>query len=323
MTEKQLSGYSRPKNLGHREIDDLFASTVLVQEKFDGSQISFGVRDGELFVRSRNQMVDLDNPGMFAKAVASIKAAFDVRILVEGYTYRGEYIQKPKHNTLEYDNVPVGNIILFDVDAGNQHYLHPIEVALAAASIGIEHASWYFEVTNVPVLKPQLDEWIAMPSQLGGIREGVVLKNYDRYTRDGKVMMGKYVSQEFREKHSKSWKKRNPNNASLIDSLGLMYGTEARWAKAVQHLEESGDLQGSMRDIPALMVEIRSDVLIECGEEIKEALFKKSWRSITKRLTQGMPSWYKQRLFDEQFPEDITEEEAIMIREIDEANGRN
>ena len=47
--------------------------------------------------------------------------------MAKGITYRSEVISDKKHNTLTYDRVTKNNLILFDVDTGNQHYEHPKE----------------------------------------------------------------------------------------------------------------------------------------------------------------------------------------------------
>jgi hypothetical protein len=104
-------------NFGHKAICDLLKHDVLVEEKVDGSQFSFGVFKtvGEddpditapvmLRVRSKGAVMHPDAPEkMFTKAVESVKER--EHLLTLGWTYRGEYLQKPKHNALAYDRVP-------------------------------------------------------------------------------------------------------------------------------------------------------------------------------------------------------------------------
>ena len=53
----ELSSYPKVYAIGHRAIGDIFKDTVLVEEKIDGSQFSFGKdRDGNFSMRSRNSM---------------------------------------------------------------------------------------------------------------------------------------------------------------------------------------------------------------------------------------------------------------------------
>src|SRR5690242_11376793 len=92
--------------LGHRYVADLLTVPVLVEEKIDGSQFSFGISTvGELAIRSKGAQMHIDAPEkMFQKAADTVKELKDV--LTPGWTYRAEYLAKPKHNTLAYDRVP-------------------------------------------------------------------------------------------------------------------------------------------------------------------------------------------------------------------------
>ena len=259
-----IRGYSSPFNLGHKALAKLFSGErTTVQEKIDGSQFSFGLVDGELECRSRNQKVILDDAGMFDLAVETAMDLAKHGLLIEGYKYRGEYLRKPKHNTLVYDRVPRGNIILFDIDRGDQDYMK-IEGAIElAASMDLEFVpSW--ECIGKPSVA-LLDAWMQHKSVLGNTNiEGIVFKNYNEYGRDSKTLMGKYVSEKFREVHDKDWKKRNPGDKAFVAVIIEEYATEARWMKTVQHLREAGELENEPRDIPKLFKEVSSDVLEEC-----------------------------------------------------------
>ena len=106
-----MHSYPKVYNLGHPAISELFSDPVVVQEKVDGSQFSFGIIDGELKCRSKGAEIFLDNPEkMFEKAVEAIKELS----LMDGWTYRGEFLRGPSHNTLKYNRTPRHNIILFD-----------------------------------------------------------------------------------------------------------------------------------------------------------------------------------------------------------------
>ncbi len=293
---KRIRAYSSPLNLGHKHLHALFDGPVIIQEKVDGSQFSFGVQDGELFCRSRRQMIDLEAPGMFAAGVATVSELALDGILVEGWTYRGEYLSKPKHNTLPYERVPEGNIILFDIDQGYEDYMPHDEAESEAESMVMEYVpTWSFGRA------PTIDEirtWAGEDSILGGPREGIVIKNYAQLGGDHKTLMGKYVNETFKESHTSDWKKRNPGKADMMVRLVETYKTDARWEKAVQHLAEQGVLQEAPQDIGPLLREIHVDVLNECEDEIKEILFAHYWKDLRRQLTGGFPEWYKNRLME-------------------------
>src|SRR3990167_7794184 len=110
-----IHSYSKVFNVGHEEVSDILKHPVVVQEKLDGSQLSFRVVDGALFIRSKGAVIDPENPAdLFAPAVRWILN--NQSELVPGWTYRAEAISKPKHNTLVYSRAPESGFVLFDVD---------------------------------------------------------------------------------------------------------------------------------------------------------------------------------------------------------------
>lgn len=131
--------------------------------------------------------------------------------------------------------------------------------------------------------------------------EGVVIKNYKRFGPDGKALMGKFVSEEFKEVHSAGWKDSNPGSNGIIEKLIYEYKTTSRWHKAVQHLKEKGVLTDSPQDIGALLKEISLDTMNECQLEIREKLFDWAWGQIGRGITSGFPQWYKEELAKKQF----------------------
>ncbi len=147
-------------------------------------------------------------------------------------------------------------------------------------------------------------------SLFGGCKiEGVVIKpvGYVLYGEDKKALLGKFVSEVFKETHQQSWKESNPSNKDVLDRLAKVYGTQARWLKATQHLRESGQLENSPRDIGNLLKEVVVDVEKECKEEIMQKLWEHSWPSLRRMLTGGLPEWWKEKLLREQFEQTIEE----------------
>lgn len=295
------SSYPKVWNLGHAAVEELFNDEVIVEEKIDGSQFSFGVFNGNLRCRSRGQEIILDAPEeMFIEAAEKAKEL--EKHLVDGWTYRAEYLKKPKQNTLVYDRIPNGHLIIFDINDGYESYLDYSQKEEESTRLGLE---------SVPILhvgtisdSKGLLSLMETTSILGGQKiEGFVVKNYSRFGPDGKALFGKHVSEEFKEIHKKSWKDRHPGGKDIIEELAERYKTEARWNKAVLHLRERGELDGSPKDIGPLMKEVHQDVLEECRDEIGEILFKWAWRRLGRKLTGGLPDWYKDRLVKEQFGE--------------------
>ena len=293
----QIPSYPQVYAMGHIAIEGILEDPVIVQEKIDGSQFQFMVKDGEYYCRSKGK--DQSPPETDKMFLAAVNNTMTLN-LTEGFIYRGEFLGIPHHNALSYGRAPKHNVILFDIDLGNNYYFPYEAVKEEANRIGLEVVPLLYEgsITNIDLLLDLLNR----ESCLGGTTiEGFVVKNYSRFGKDKNVLMGKYVRKDFKEKNIDAERKFNPRNVDILDFLVKVYKTEARWQKAVQHLRESGTLEGSPRDIGPLMKEVVADIERECMEEIKEQLFKWAWRKIERGITRGLPEWYKLKLLESSF----------------------
>ena len=327
MENNSWHSYPSIFNLGHRAVRDLLNYPHVVEEKVDGSQFSFGVfavepsLDGndypdelELRVRSKGAVMNPDAPEkMFNKAVETVRTI--KHMLHVGWTYRAEYLAKPKHNTLAYDRVPDGHLIVFDVSTGDGEWLDPASRAIEARRINLESVpllnavqpnrlDTYYTTITLEGLRGIIDN---TQSILGGqLIEGVVIKPLvPLYGQDKKTLMGKFVSERFKEAHKLSWSKENPSTGDVLERIVKAYATEARWMKAIQHLREAGELTDSPQDIGKLIIEVKKDTGIECKEEIMRALWKYAWPHIERGLTRGLPEYYKNELLRRQFEQGI------------------
>jgi len=295
------SWHSYPKvwAIAHGAVLELFYDDVIVQEKVDGSQFSFGIINDELKIRSKNQEMLIDAPEkMFNKAAETVRAI--AHKLTPGYTYRCEYLQKPKHNVLAYDRVPTNNLILYDINIGEEQYADYTTVVNQAAWLNLEVVPLLYQgkVSSAH----ELEKLLKTTSVLGGQKiEGFVCKNYSRFGKDKKALMGKFVSESFKEKHSNDWKNENPNSNDILQNLIDQYRTPARWDKAIIHLAEAGQLENSPKDIGKIVKEVPTDLLIECEAEIKEQLFKWAFPGLARGINKGLAEYYKERLFKSQF----------------------
>lgn len=283
--------------LGHRAIAELLTVPVNIEEKVDGSQFSFGVdEDGELHIRSKGAKLHVGAPEAMFKRAA--EAATELATLAHpGWTYRCEYLAKPKHNTLAYDRAPKRHLILFDVNTGEESYLDYPAKAEEAERMGMEVVPLVFSgiVADIEQFRGFLDR----TSILGGQKvEGVVVKpiGYGMFGADKKALLGKFVSESFKEIHGVEWKKSNPSSTDVVTEIANSLKTPARWGKAVQHLAERGTIQDSPRDIGPLLKEVQADIEKECADEIKDALYAWAWPQIRRMVTHGLPEWYKEEL---------------------------
>ncbi len=294
-----VRSYPKLWNVGHSAIVELLCDDVLVEEKVDGSQFSFGIFNGELRCRSKGKEQILDAPDkMFEQAIASIrKLAPNLR---DGWTYRGEYLAKPQHNTLPYNRIPRMHIALFDVNPCDGQWLTRAEKEAEADRIGLEIVPVMFEGRLEHI--GQLEDLLKQSSFLGGTQiEGVAIKNYHRFGRDGKPLFGKHVREDFKEQHNKEWKTKHQSMSDIRDALGKQFQAPARWQKAVQRLRDDGRLTGTPQDIGALMKEVQADLGEEAKSEVAAELMKWAWPHIVRVASRGLPEWYKQKLLEKQF----------------------
>lgn len=288
--------------LGHRALNELLLDPVLVEEKVDGSQFSFGLfdhEDGEcvLHCRSKGAQLNVIAPEkMFIKAVEVVKE-LPLRI---GWTYRAEYLAKPKHNALAYDRVPRNHLIVFDINTGHEEYMPWDGKAKECERLGLEVMPRIYEgmIESVEQFRTMIDRL----SCLGGQKvEGVVVKNYNRFGPDKKVLMGKFVSEAFKEVHAAEWKIANPTRSDIVERLIETLRTPARWNKAIQHLRDAGQIEDSPRDIGLLIKETQADIEKECMELIAEKLAEWALPQIRRGVVRGLPEFYKDELLKRQF----------------------
>jgi hypothetical protein len=313
-------------NLGHKAIQDLFSVPINVEEKVDGSQFSFGLipLDDEtkamgptfahtdefdnrvvysLRVRSKGAEMIPDAPEkLFNKAVDSVKER--LHLLKLGWTYRAEYLARPKHNTLMYDRVPTGHLIVFDISPAYGEFLSYAEKKEEAKRIGLECVPLLWTDEGGGMQLEDFRTFLNTTSVLGGQKvEGVVVKprDYNLYGPDKKVLLGKFVSEAFKEIHRKAWGEANPTSKDILTRIADGIRTPARWNKAIQHLREKGEIEDSPRDIGKIIKEAQADIEKEAEEEIKDALYKWAWPHLRRASTAGLPEWYKQELLKLQF----------------------
>jgi hypothetical protein len=298
-----INSYPSIYNLGHSAILELLNGPVIVEEKIDGSQFSFRKDEaGEIHCRSKGANINILAPeGMFKNAVETVKAlAPQMRT---GFTYRGEYLNTPRHNALAYDRIPIKHIIIFDVNTGLETYARPDDRETYAKEIGLESVPVIFvgKINSMEDFRKLIDR----QSVLGGQKiEGVVVKPaaFDLFGKDKKLLMGKFVAESFREVHSKAWESEHKTKGpqDILQTLKSRYGTAARWGKAKIHLEERGRLS-IVQGHSASAKGSAGRCAQECAEQISKDLFDWAWPQLRRSITHGLPEWYKEELLKRQF----------------------
>lgn len=289
--------------VGTDYISTIFDDSVEITEKIDGSQFAFGLVNGELHMRSKGATLYSDNPEkMFSLAI--IQVGNIEHILPDNTVYYCEYLQKPKHNTLAYADVPVNHLALFGVCTPGQKFTSNYrDLQDHAQHLGIDVVPLIFDgkINSADELLSMLDT----ESYLGGQKvEGIVVKNYAKpFLLGGQpipLMAGKYVSEYFKEVHHKTWKGENTNRGKY-DLFMDGFRTEARWRKSVEHMRDAGQLENDPRDIGKLIKAVQEDIAEEEKENIKNFLWNEFGKEITRHAVKGLPEWYKESLAKRSF----------------------
>ena len=282
--------------LGQSYVKSILDDPIEITEKVDGSQFAFGLIDDILHARSKGQEINILQPEkMFRKAIDYISSIS--HLLPNNHIFYCEYLNKEKHNVLNYSRIPKNNLALFAVYDKNEDKFLSERLDTFAELLGIE---------NVPIFANgkhdniKIDSTLDRKSFLGGCKiEGFVIKNYHRpFLLGGQpipIMCAKYVSESFKEVHKKSWKTENTGKGKW-ETFKDNYRTEARWYKAIQHLRDSGELENSPRDIGKLLIEIKKDITEEEQEIIKEFLWREFGEELLRNSIRGFPEFYKRHL---------------------------
>ena len=292
------SAFPKIWHLGHKNIKDLFDYEVEVTEKIDGSQFVVGMdKDGKMYMRSKGAPIDILNPPkLFYPVVNYFQSIYD-KFPLDTILY-GETLSNKRHNTIDYETIPKNHFALFGIsNFDGDEFINSYDQLLSTSQV------LGFDV--VPLLYrgrmngfEDVEKLMGTISYLGGHSiEGVVCKAYQPimlYGQHVPLMAGKFVSEEFKEKHSKNpdWQPKK----NKIQEEFERYNTEARFQKCVNHLRENGELEGEPRDIGKLMKEFNIDLTAECKEEIKDFLWGVHKKDFYRVASHGLPQWYKEQL---------------------------
>jgi len=289
--------------VGQDYIEDLFQEEVEITEKIDGSQFNFGRVEGEVVARSKGKALILEDPEKLFSLGVDYVLSIQER-LEDNKIYYCEYLRAPKHNVLAYERTPKNHLILFGVSTTTGKFTSAyMDLVAESERLGIEVVPLIFQGKIDKA--EQLLGMLEADSILGNTKiEGVVVKNYYRpFLLGGQpipLMMGKFVSEKFKEKHKSNWGRENTGKGKWQTFLES-YRTEARWQKSIQHLRDSGELENSPRDIGRLIKAIKQDIIEEEKTEIMEFLWKQFSGDLLRKATSGFPEWYKEQLLMKSF----------------------
>lgn len=298
-----LKEFPKIFTIGQDYIRDIFDTDVEVTEKIDGSQLNWGKIDGVFYMRSKGKQLFEEAPEkMFKEGMNYVLGLRDQ--LPDNTIFYAEYLQKPHHNVLNYSRTPLNHLILFGVsnafgDIFTKDY-DALKYYAEFLNIDVVPLLFTGKVSSIDFLLKLLEtDSILENTKI----EGVVVKNYSKSLLIGgrviPVMMGKFVSEKFKEVH-KDWSKTHTGKGKYQQFIES-YRTEARWLKAIQHLKDASKLENSPRDIGALIKAVKDDIVEEEKENIKNFLWKEFGDQLLRSSVSGLPEWYKKYLMEKSF----------------------
>jgi len=189
-----IPSYGLLPHFNDKKLKYIFNEAVVVEEKIDGWQISFGVFEGERWIKTKN-VLSTEGDEIWQPLQTLWESLLDLG-LHEEWTYRGEFIDRHRMHKITYDTIPRGQVIIWDIDKASGDYLMPEQKLFEAIRVGFDCVVPVFvghikAVTRLPSLVPKT-------SVLGGRVEGIVVKNYYRQ-HNKKLLKGKYIVPEFRD----------------------------------------------------------------------------------------------------------------------------
>jgi len=282
--------------IGDRHTERLFYGPVSISEKVDGSQLNVAKcsAQGLTFLTKGSTTYLNDGNKLFQPAVRHFHSVEDR--LQTDWTYHGETLCSPRHNTLKYGRVPLNHFALYGVSLpdGSQVSSHE-ELKRIAVELDVDVAPEIFSGVVDKVTDEFLTGLLNRVSYLGEEHiEGFVVKRYDEEIIVGgqvlPLIQGKFVSSQFKERHKVAWP---TNNKSPLVAIGEMVRTKARWEKVIQRLKDNGEFEQHPRDIGKCLKYLHKDIDEEDKEEIKEALYKAFSKDLKRAATRNFPEAYK------------------------------
>lgn len=299
-----IKAFPKIFTIGQDYIADIFKDEVEVTEKIDGSQFVFGKINNELYLRSKGAQLYIENPrNMFKEGIDYVVSIQDK--IPDNTVFYCEYLQNPKHNILKYNRIPKNHLILFGAsDITGTKFINEyskLKEYSMILDIDVVPLLYHGKIDNIDKIK----ELCELESILGGVKiEGIVVKNYYRkFLLGGQpipIMMGKYVSEKFKEVHRDRWGKEFTSKGKW-EQFKESFRTEARWLKAIQHLKEKNKLENSPRDIGKIIKEIYNDIKEEEQETIKKFLWEQFGEEILRYSVKGFAEFYKEYLMKKTF----------------------
>ena len=261
--------YPKIKLLGDRSNEGILTTSgkVLVEEKIDGANFGFYVKDGVIYFCSHGQnlknSVQIEETGMPNKwpgIEPVLKVFMDSPDMFDENLY--VYAESTQKHRMEYDDIP--GFLGYDVLCINTgEFLH-----WSAAKTYIEdvlglhfvNVICELEVPSCAVDIDYLETLYKTSAYRDGSAEGIVIKRHDTQ------QFAKIVDDAFREKVKRP---RTIKDSTTERAIADTYATPARIENAIYELRDEGN-EMEMELMRKVFTNVVDDILCEEGDEICE-----------------------------------------------------
>jgi len=268
--------YPKIKTLGDRSNDGILTTpgTVVIEEKVDGANFGFYVKDGIIYFCSRNQNLknseQIKETGIPNKwvAVEPVLEAFNNRpeAFAENLYVYGESLNPHR---IKYDNIPgfVGYDVL-NLDTNTFVNWSCAKTIIEGMGLPFINVVGEFAIPDDLLHTQDGLEYLKTMYQKSAYRdggaEGIVLKRYDTQ------QFAKIVDDAFKEKVKKP---RVLRESTTERAIADMYATPARIEKIIYKLRDDG-CNVDMTLMRTLFTKVVDDILEEEGDELNETFGK-------------------------------------------------
>lgn len=239
--------YKKIYRLGYEDVRDIFLNPedkIVIQEKIDGANFRFMIKDGQIIFGSRGQELTEDKDHKYQKnfqrCIEFVLEVFWSNIDIseveqfEGLIFYGECCVK---HSLTYDWDKIPPYLGFDIyNCTEERWEDYEQTKILFKTIGLEMVPLIKETIASEVIKEKIDDsYIPQSVYAPRQAEGVVFKNYS------KQMFAKYVTDTFKEKNKETFGggKKLANDDS--ERFVAEYCTNARIDKKIFKLIDEGN----------------------------------------------------------------------------------
>lgn len=264
--------YKKIYRLGYEDVKDIFLNPedkIVIQEKIDGANFRFMIKDGEIIFGSRGQELSEDNDHKYQKNFQrciefirdNVSEIIKGRTTFEGFIFYGECCVK---HSLTYDWDKIPPYLGFDVyNCKNENFIEHSDVCSWFELLNLPMVPLIKETTAGELVKETIDDkYIPQSVYAPRQAEGVVFKNYD------KQLFAKYVTDTFKEKNKETFGggKKFANDDS--ERFVAVYCTNARIDKQIFKLIDEGN-------------KLEMPLMAKIPKMVWEDIWEEEWKEIS------------------------------------------